>query len=595
VAIPESFIQEVILRNPLEEIVSQYTTLKRAGSNMVACCPFHNEKTPSFTLYSQPSHFYCYGCGAGGDVITFVRRMENLDYPSAVEYLANRAGLPMPQQNSFEKRIDKKRYYEMNAAAARFWHETLLSPQGKAGRDYLQSRGLDLPIIKRFGLGYATLSWDALTRHLQKAGYRPEEIKENFLGGISSKGTLFDYFRGRAMFPIIDVAGNVVAFSGRLVESDRKESQKYFNTNDTPVFKKSRTVFALNLAKNSEEKELILCEGNMDVVSLHAHGISNAVASLGTALTSEQCRLLSRYTSRVVLCYDRDEAGVRATKKAIGLLQQLGIKVRVLQIPEQTHDGKPIKDPDDFIRLCGKGAFEKQWKDAPGALEYLFREIRSRHSLDSMDSKNAFIKECSTLLAHSSTVEQALYIGTLSRETGVPEEVLRASILRDNRRLAKQEEKNRVNEELKKSQGLGDRINPDKARFVPSAKKEESILGILLLQPEYLNDPKIRPRLEQASFRCEFCRRALSALLECSASEEAFSFSRLNAAFSPEEMGELEGMKKKRDGLGNHTAVLTELLSRTEEEKEKSERKEQPLSDDWLNRLRAEKEKKKGS
>ncbi len=592
--IPESFIQEVVLRNPLEEIVAQYTTLKRAGSNMVCCCPFHNEKTPSFTLYSNPSHYYCYGCGAGGDVITFVRQMENLDYVAAVEFLANRAGLTVPVTNSYEKRVDKKRYYEMNAEAARFWHHYLLSPQGKEGLDYLLQRGLSLPIIKRFGLGYAPNSWDALSRHLAGKGYRPEEIKEAFLGSIGKNGKPYDYFRGRAMFPIIDVSGNVVAFSGRQVAPMKEGDRKYFNTNDTPVFKKSRTVFALNIAKNSPEKELILCEGNMDAVSLHAHGISNAVASLGTALTQDQCRLLARYTDRVSICYDADEAGKRATAKAIRLLQEAGIRVRVISLSGKTKDGMEVKDPDDFIRNFGKGAFEKFAKEAPGAIEYMFSSLRSRHELDTMDGKNAFIKDCIELMSQiPSQVERELYISRISEVTGVPGEIIRVQSEKKVFREAKKEQTEHLNQELRKAQGLGNRINPDKAKFLSSAAKEENILGILLLRQEYLLDQKIRPKLTPDIFNCEFCRKVLLSLLKQTAEGEVFSFSSLNEEFTPQEVGELEGMKKKREALGNNsTSVLLELIDRLAEEQKKKEIKNEPLSAAWLEKLKAEKARK---
>ncbi len=592
--IPEAFIQEVILRNPLEEIVAQYATLKRAGSNMVCCCPFHNEKTPSFTLYSNPSHYYCYGCGAGGDVITFVRQMENLDYLSAVEMLANRAGLTMPVANDEEKRINKKRFYEMNAEAARFWHAQLQSPAGKAGLDYLLGRGLSAPIIKRFGLGYATTSWNSLTSHLLQKGYRKEEIVEGFLGKIGKTGQLYDLFRGRAMFPVIDVAGNVVAFSGRIVESDRENDPKYVNTTDTPVYKKSRTVFALNIAKNSPDKEIILCEGNMDAVSLHAHGVSTAVASLGTALTMDHCRILARYTEKVYLCYDGDEAGKRATRKAIRLLQDAGIKVKVITLSGTDQNGKPIKDPDDFIRAFGKGAFEKAKKEAMGAIEYLFSEIRSGHELDTMDGKDAFIKECISLFSTvQSPVEKELYIARAAEITGLPADVIRLQTTKETVREAKREMKENLNREMQKTQGLGNRVNPDKAKFVSAAAKEENILGILLLRREYLLDPAIRPIIKPELFSCEFLKRALETMLGQTEVEEGVPFAALNEFFTPEEMGELEGMKKKREALGNNSpAILKELFERLEEEKKKKEIKAEPLSGDWLEKLKAEKSRK---
>ncbi len=592
--IPESFIQEVILRNPLEEIVGQYATLKRAGSNMVCCCPFHNEKTPSFTLYSNPSHYYCYGCGAGGDVITFVRMMENLDYVSAIEYLANRAGLPMPVFDPGEKRVNKKRFYEMNAEAARFWHNYLLSPEGKAGLDYLLSRDLSLPIIKRFGLGYAPDSWDALTGHLTAKGYTAEEIKEAFLGGIGKSGKLFDYFRGRAMFPVIDVSGNVVAFSGRQVAPMKEGDRKYFNTGDTPVFKKSRTVFALNIAKNSPEKELILCEGNMDAVSLHAHGISNAVASLGTALTADQCRLLARYRDRVSICYDSDAAGKKATEKAIRLLQAAGVKVKVIRLEGTDTAGKEIKDPDDFVRTFGKMAFEKAAKEAKGAIEYLFSLLQEGRDLSTMDGKDEFIKDCTALLATvQSPVERELFISKAEQLTGIPAQVIRLQTDKQTVKEVRREEREKLQKEMQKSRGLGNRVNPDKAKFVSAAAKEENILGILLARPDYLTDSRYRPLLKPELFQCEFCKKVLETLLTLTEGGEEMSFAKLNEHFSPDQIGELEGMKKKREALGNNApSVLTELFDRLNEEARKKENREEPLTGSWLEKLKAEKSRK---
>ena len=537
--IPESFIQEVILRNPLEEIVSQYATLKRAGSNMVCCCPFHHEKTPSFTLYSNPSHYYCYGCDAGGDVITFVRTMENLDYVSAVEYLANRAGLEMPQSTPMEKRINKKRLCQINAEAARFWHKKLFTPEGKVGLEYLVNRGLSVPIIKRFGLGYAGSEWDALYKHLRGEGYTDEELKGLFLCLPGKTGRFYDVFRQRVMFPIIDVNGNVLAFSGRTVlpkKDDDTNYRKYVNTNDTDVFKKSNNVFALNIAKNSPEKEIVLCEGNMDAVSLHAHGISNAVASLGTALTPNQCRLIARFTDRVSVCYDSDSAGVKATEKAIRLLQEAGIKVRVITLDGTDSKGNPIKDPDDFIRAFGKIAFDKAASTAPGAIEYLFGRIAAGKDLSTMDGKDEFIKECTALFATvQSPVELELYIARAAEITGIPAQVIRLQTGKKMGSEMRREQKKLVQKEVDKTRGLGNRINPDKAKFVSTANKEENVLGILFLRPDYLTDPKYRALLDVELFRCEFCKRVLKAMLELSETREEVTLAALNQHFSPEE------------------------------------------------------------
>ena len=590
--IPESFIQEVLLRNPLEELVSQYATLKRAGSNMVCCCPFHNEKTPSFTLYSEPSHYYCYGCGAGGDAITFIRQIENLDYVSAVEYLAHRAGLTMPVKDDLTPRVNKKRYYEMNAEAARFWHKTLSLPEGERGRQYLKQRGLSDAVIRHFGIGYAPDAWDGLYRHLKNAGYTDKEMDEAFLCKRAKSGTMYDIFRGRAMFPVIDPAGNVVAFSGRFAGKEGENDRKYVNSADTPVYKKSRTVFALNFAKNSPEKELILCEGNLDVVSLHAAGVTNAVASLGTALTADQCRLLKRYTDRVCLCYDADDAGKRAAQKAIRLLQEVGIRVRVLSLTGTADH--PVKDPDDFIRAFGKGAFDERFRAAPGAIEYQFQCLREKNELETLDGKNAFIQDCAALLAGvPSEVERELFIGRIAEVCTVPESVIRAQIRGKAKKEMHREEKKRVEEALQKTRGIGNRTNPDKAKFLSRAGKEENITGILLLREEYLLDPAIRIRLVPENFRCDLNRRALEVFLRLTESGEIFPFSALNESFSPEEIGELARMREMRRALKVNTpAVLKEMLDRLEEEQQKSDIQNEPLSTAWLEKLKAQKERK---
>ena len=593
-ALPDGFLQELIARNPLEDVVRQYADVKRAGSNLVCRCPFHSEKTPSFTIYANPSHFYCYGCGAGGDVVTFVKRIENLDFMGAVEYLANRANLPMPQQVPGEARVDKKRYYEMNAAAARFWHKILFSPQGKKGLDYLTGRGLTVPVIKRFGLGYAPDSFDLLTGHLTGLGYKPKEIKENFLGGISAKtGKLFDYFRNRAIFPIIDVAGNVLGFSGRFVGKAGPDDRKYFNTNDTPVYKKSRHLFALNLAKNSPDKEFVLCEGNMDAVSLHAAGITNAVASLGTALTGEQCRLLARFTDRVALCYDSDEAGQKATKKAIRLLTGAGIRVRVITLPDKGPGGEAVKDPDDFVHLFGKAGFLDCLEKAPGSSEYLFSLLEAKNDLSTMDGKLAFSRDVVAFLSElSSAVERELFIRRAAAVTGLSVEVIRAQADKRFIRDKADEEKKRVSQDVRKGRGFGDRVNPDKARFSAQASKEEAVLGILLLRPDHLVSPALREKLSPDLFRCEFTHRALVALLELSRDGEIPDLSLLNESFSPEEMAELEGMRRRRQEMAdNSPKVLEELFDRLKEDREKSENAASPLSSDWLEKVKKSKKR----
>jgi len=389
----------------------------------------------------------------------------------------------------------------------------------------------------------------------------------------------------------------VLAFSGRTIYPKRDGDtnyRKYVNTNDTGVFKKSNNLFALNVAKNSPDKEIILCEGNMDAVSLHAHGVSNAVASLGTALTPNQCRLIARFTDRVSICYDSDSAGVTATEKAIRLLQEAGMRVRVISLSGTDANGKEIKDPDDFIRAFGKMAFDKAASTAPGAIEYLFGRLAAGKDLSTMDGKEEFIKECTVLFATvQNPVEKELYIARAAEITGIPAQVIRLQTDKKEGSVRRREQKQVLQKEVDRTRGIGDRINPDKAKIVSAATKEENILGILLLRTDYLTDPKYRALLDPELFRCAFCKRVLEALLALTRDAEELSSASLNGQFSPEEMGKMEGLRKKREELGNNSPeVLKEMLARLAEELKKEETKAEPLSGEWLEKLKAEKSRK---
>ncbi|MBQ7826782.1 MAG: DNA primase [Clostridia bacterium] len=348
--ISQTVIEELKRRCPIEDVISSYVTLKRAGSNHNGLCPFHSEKTPSFTVFTGTSSFYCFGCGAGGDVISFIMRAENLEYREALEFLAKRAGIALPDDGTAQKAgVSRKRLYEMNTAAAKFFRQALFeSAEAGIAREYLTKRGLSQAIIKRFGLGFADGSFNSLRDHLQSKGFTEEEMLAGFLSKKSEKnGTLYDIFREKVMFPIIDTAGNIVAFGGRVLDNSKP---KYINSSDTPAFNKKRNLFALNYAKNSCADQLILCEGYMDVIALHEFGFENAVATLGTAITSEQARLISRHTKQVIITYDSDEAGQRAADKAFRLLDEVGVDTQILKV-------EGAKDPDEYLRKFGKVKF----------------------------------------------------------------------------------------------------------------------------------------------------------------------------------------------------------------------------------------------
>ncbi len=342
--ISPEIVEEIKYRCDIEQIISEYVPLKRAGSNLNGRCPFHSERTPSFTVFPSTRSFYCFGCGAGGDVVTFIMKRENLDYVSALELLAARVGIEIPRDSrneDFNGGVKRERVLAMNREAARYFHACLYDKNvGSAALKYLTDRGLSGAVIKHFGLGFAPDGFGALTDHLTKLGYTAEEMSAAFLCGISKKtGRPYDYFRNRVIFPIIDVTGNVVAFGGRVMDDS---TPKYLNTSDTPAFKKSRNLFALNYAKGKCADRIILCEGYMDVIALHAHGFENAVATLGTAITPEQARIMAKYTKQVIISYDSDEAGQRAANKAMKLLGEVGLEVKVLRVVG-------AKDPDEFL------------------------------------------------------------------------------------------------------------------------------------------------------------------------------------------------------------------------------------------------------
>ncbi|MBQ3259296.1 MAG: DNA primase, partial [Clostridia bacterium] len=347
--LPDSFIQELIAKNDIESVVSSYVSLKRRGRNLVGLCPFHGEKTPSFNLYPETASFYCFGCGAGGDVITFIKRIENLSYIDAVKFLADRVGMTMPE-HTFDDTAAKQRVriLEANREAARIYHKCLYSEQGKMALDYYHSRGYTDATIRHFGLGYAPDSFWFLRDELRKKGFHDEELRVAWLCGRSQKGSIYDLFRNRVMIPIIDVRGNVIAFGGRVLDDSKP---KYLNSGDTLVFKKTNNLFALNFAKQGKTDNLILCEGYMDVIALHQAGFTNAVAALGTSFTMEHARLLARYTDEVVLVFDADAAGQKGAQRAIGMLREIGMRVRLITVP----DGK---DPDEFIKRNGAERFK---------------------------------------------------------------------------------------------------------------------------------------------------------------------------------------------------------------------------------------------
>lgn len=539
--IPQSFIDEVKYRNKIEDVISSYVNLKRAGSNYQGLCPFHSEKTPSFTVFPNTETFHCFGCGAGGDVISFIMRAENLEYPGAVEFLAKRAGLEMPEEAGGAKSetVKRSRMYEMNRAAALFFNRMLYAPESEPAREYLKKRGLSGAAVKRFGLGFAPNSFDALRTHMHSLGYGDDELKEAFLCGKSERtGGYFDYFRGRIIFPIIDNFSNVIAFGGRALGDGKP---KYLNTSDTPVFKKSRNLFALNFARNACEDSLILCEGYMDVITVHMAGFPNAVATLGTALTTEQARLMAKYTKKVILSYDSDEAGVSAAKRAIPILTDAGLEVKMLRM-------EGAKDPDEYIKKFGAVRFKNLLDDSQGKLDYLCDSVLNKYNILIPEEKLKAADElCDVVCGIWSDVEREIYITRIAERLSVEAANLKRDVERRMRQKKKADDVEMRRKMVSDTLGYGDRVNREFVGHARAARAEEAIIGILLLRPELVAEIRRGVvALSPDDFVTAFNRRVFQAVMAC---ENVCDIGVLGQDFTVEEIDRITAMQVKRSLL----------------------------------------------
>lgn len=525
----ERFIQDLQDRIDIDSVISSYVNLKRRGKTLVGLCPFHNEKTPSFTVYPDTRSFYCFGCGAGGDIISFVRRIDNLDYIEAVKAVAQMAGMPMPE-DGYDDTLSKKRMRLLaaNREAARFFNACLMEEKNRPALEYFLSRGLSMNIIRRFGLGYAPNEWRALIEHLRSKGFSDEELVLANLARRSDKDgrtSYYDNFRNRVMFPIIDLRGNVIAFGGRVMDDSKP---KYINTSDTLVYKKSNGVFALNFAKNANDNKLILVEGYMDVIALHQAGFTNAIACLGTAFTNEQANLLSRYAEEILICYDNDEAGQKATQKALGVLGKTGVKLRVVKM-------EGGKDADEIIRKHGKERFDALLGKASNRTEYRLLEERAKYNLATDDGKLRFLMAATQILAECGSIECDIYATRLSNELGVNVDSINAQIKSAKSKLRRNDEERRRRERdtmLEKS--FEDKNNPERAKNLRAAKAEETIIASFMRNPDFYK--KLKDRLSPADFVTAFNRRLYECLAEKLDVGVDAELSQFAQHFSPEEM-----------------------------------------------------------
>ena len=565
-ALSDSFLQELKLKTDIEDVISTYVTLKRRGATLVGLCPFHNEKTPSFTVYPATQSFYCFGCGAGGDAITFLKKIENLDYLDAVKTLAQRAGLQMPQEgfdDSLSKR--RRRILEMNREAARFYHSVLLSPEGKVGYDYYIGRALSAATINHFGLGFAPNQWDALLKHMRAKGYQPAELVDAGLARKGQKG-YYDNFRNRVMTPIIDVRGNVIAFGGRVLDDSKP---KYINTGDTLVYKKTNELFALNFAKDSKEDALILCEGYMDVIAMHQAGFTNAVAGCGTALTTEQVRLISRYAKEVILTYDADEAGQKALQKAMTLFDQTEVKVRIPALVGG-------KDPDEIIRTYGRDKFKGMLEGASNETEFRLLALRRQYNLATTQGKIDFIGGALQILATLPPVEQDLYVSRLSEELGVERQNMKVQlqdlVARQGNRREKREFKRIVQENMRKT--ARETMATDAS--LRKLRAEDRLISLLLRYPDC---SRLCKDFDPQWLTPGFAQRVFTLILQRLENGDGTELMDLRDRLTDDEMGRLSGIIARGGESADAKQEFSDCLQTIRAEQQKKQESAAGLDD----------------
>lgn len=587
---PREWIDSIRERSDIVELIGSYVTLRRAGSNYTGLCPFHSERTPSFTVFPDTQSFFCFGCEAGGDAFTFVMRSENLEYPEAVEFLAKRAGIQIPEthEDSDQPRgISRARAYELNRAAARFYRDCLFDPAiGEAGMNYLRdTRGLDTAVIRHFGLGYAPNEFGVLLPHLKSLGFTEEEMRQCFLCGRSQSGRYYDYFRGRVMFPVINTAGEVVAFSGRDVTGTSKA--KYLNSSDTPVFQKRRNLFALNFAKAHCAEQMILCEGNMDVVSMHAAGFENAVASLGTALTDEQARIMARYTKQVIIAYDGDSAGQRAAGRAMDIFARVGLDVRVLRITD-------AKDPDEYIRKFGTDAFARLLKGSSTGFSYRLDGVLNRYNIKEPEDRiKAAAELCGMVARVWSSAEREVYLQAVSERLGLPIDSLRRDVERAQARIQRDRHQSEARAARMSALALDDRVNPEAAGNIRAAAAEDTVLGLMLLYEEHRRAVREGAvSLTADDFVTAFNRRVFEAIMELENSDGGFSTAVLGEQFDPDEMGRLAKLAQARRNLSENGQSVLKAAVRTLQDEKNAVTKDDAPPEDSLERLLEKKRQK---
>lgn len=565
--LPNEFIEQVRDANEITSVISSYTSLKKAGRDSVCLCPFHSEKTASCHIYADTQSFYCFGCGAGGDVINFIRLIEHLDYIESVKFLAQRANIPMPEDSHDKTAEAKQRMLEINRQAARFYRDVLLSDKGAPGRQYLLQRGLSENTIRKYGLGFAPDSWDTLKSFMLSKGYTEQELLDAALlakkrsqseQSYGGKAHTYDKFRNRVMFPIIDRRGNIIGFGGRTLEQDAPA--KYLNSDETLVFHKRSSLFSLNFAKNTKEKFLILCEGYMDVISLNQAGFDNAIATLGTAITPEQARLMRQYCEEVVISYDSDGAGQKATMKAINLLGEAGVDARVLQM-------SGAKDPDEYVKKYGADGFRLLLQKSGGAISFELKKLTLGLDMDTPEGKASYLKKAVGLLASiNDRIDRMVYINDTAKLCGLSAGEIEKAV----------EERRKINYYSAKKSEARELINPTKKKssdYTPMSqlsareKAQRGVIAFMIHSPDLL--PKTEKRIGAEDFPDEFCRKIYQTVTERIKNGQSVDLSSLGNEFSAQEMGKITGIIQENSLLPYQKERLEEYIRVLEEHRDK--------------------------
>ena len=557
----QSFLDELIARNDIVDVVGSYVALTPKGGSYWGCCPFHNEKTPSFHVLQDKQFYHCFGCKKGGGVINFIMEIENLSYPDAIRFLAKRVNMEVPEdRESADADRLRKRLLALNRDAARWYYDVLQSPDGAAVRAYLDKRAISRKIAVRFGMGASPDSWDALLRTMTGRGYTKQELLTAGLIVANKSGGFYDKFRNRLMLPVIDVRGDVVGFGSRVID---KSEPKYMNSTETPVYSKRRVLYGLNLAKKTKRPNMILCEGNLDVVTLHQAGFDNAVASMGTALTAEQIRLLGRYTKELVLCYDNDNAGQLATQRALELLNNSEFSVKVLKLPNRMVDGKPTKqDADDFIKNYGPAAFENLLSGSENGMEFRMTQIAARYDLTSDEGRIGYAGEMAEELCRlENAVERDVYTNRAAQTAGLSPEAMKLEVQRAFKRRAARDRKARERQELNLTRSLQPADRAIRYDDLRSAMAEEGVIRLLMQDDSLFPD---QPPLREDEFSSPLLGRIYGELWRCRGSGS--SMAALSASLTPEEMSHLTTLLQKPESTANAPQALADYIRIIREE-----------------------------